>query len=155
MAKTERQGKGKKNYLGYYNSAARSQEVCLTMLKIVSEKNGPGRGMKDEEANEIKIRSKRKPRSCLQTWRGLGPVEIPLLEACPKPIKFYLPGPKTITFEFRCNEYSLDPCSLVRALSLPCRLVSRSCPVDHERNRSWTFDLRSSSRFRSNYACRP
>lgn len=67
MAKTERQEKGKKNYLGYYNSTARSQEVCLTMLKIVSEKNGPGRGMKDEEANEIKIRSKRKPRSCLQT----------------------------------------------------------------------------------------
>lgn len=36
-------------------------------------------------------------------------MEIPLLEACPKPIKFYLPGPKTITF--RCNEY-FDPCPL-------------------------------------------
>lgn len=47
-------------------------------------------------------------------------MEIPLLEACPKPIKFYLPGPKTITF--RCNEY-FDPCplSLVRALSISCR----------------------------------
>lgn len=38
-------------------------------------------------------------------------MEIPLLEACPKPIKFYLPGPKTIMFDFRCNEY-FDPCSL-------------------------------------------
>lgn len=61
--------------------------------------------MKDEEANEIKIRSKRKPRSCLQTW--LGPVEIPLLEACPKPIKFYLPGPKTITFDSGATSISI------------------------------------------------
>lgn len=39
----------------------------LHNVKNSEREEWAGRGMKDEEANEIKIRSKRKPRSCLQT----------------------------------------------------------------------------------------